>query len=106
MNLVKVCTVAFVGDPALTIWAFCLMTSAGVRIAHDTSSASDDAPAWTTAIGRTPFGDEEVVLSLVKSDFVRSYVVKKAPAAICQTIVIVWVSPVQLSEKQVRDSFT
>lgn len=60
------------------------MTSAGVRIAHDTSSASDDAPAWTTAMGRTPLGDDFVLLSLVKSDFVRSYVVKNAPAIACQ----------------------
>jgi hypothetical protein len=59
------------------------MTSAGVRMAHETSSASDDAPAWTTAIGSTPFGDEDVVLSRVKSALVRSYVVKKAPAAAC-----------------------
>ena len=48
------------------------MTSAGVSIAQDTSSASEDAPAWTTAIGRRPLGDEDVVLSCVKSDFVRS----------------------------------
>jgi hypothetical protein len=61
-----------VGEPALTIWAFCLMTSAGVRIAHETSSASDEAPAWTTAIGRTPLGEEDVVLSFVKSVLVRS----------------------------------
>ena len=72
MNLANVCTVAFVGDPALTIWAFCLMTSAGVRMAQETSSASDDAPAWTTAIGKTPLGDKVVVLRRVKSVFVRS----------------------------------
>jgi hypothetical protein len=29
----------------LTICAFCLMTSAGVKMAHETSSASDDALA-------------------------------------------------------------
>jgi hypothetical protein len=75
--------VALVGDPALTICAFCLITSAGVRIAHETSSASDDALAWTNAIGRTPLGDEVVVLSCVKSVFVRSYVVKNAPAVAC-----------------------
>jgi hypothetical protein len=91
LNLAKVCTVAFVGDPALTIWAFCLMTSAGVNMAHETSSASDDAPAWTTAIGRTPLGDEVVVLSRVKRAFVRSYVVKKAPAAKCQIDVMLQV---------------
>lgn len=76
---------AFVEDePAVTICAFCLMTSAGVRMAQDTSSARDDAPACTTAIGRTPFGDEVVVLRRVKSDLVRSYVVKNAPAVPCQ----------------------
>jgi hypothetical protein len=48
------------------------MTSAGVRIAHETSSASDEAPAWTTAIGMTPLGEEDVVLSFVKSVLVRS----------------------------------
>jgi hypothetical protein len=53
-------------------------------MAHETSSASDDALAWTTAIGRTPLGDEDVVLSRVNSAFVRSYVVKNAPATICQ----------------------
>jgi hypothetical protein len=75
--------VAFVGEPAFTICAFCLMTSAGVKMAHETSSASDDALACTTAIGRTPLGDEDVVFSRVKAAFVRSYVVKNAPAATC-----------------------
>jgi hypothetical protein len=77
--------VALVGEPAFTICAFCLMTSAGVRMAHETSSARDEAPAWTTAMGRTPLGDAFVVLSWVKSVFVRSYVVKNAPAETCQT---------------------
>jgi hypothetical protein len=64
--------VAFVCEPAFTICAFCLMTSAGVRMAQETSSAREDAPAWTTAMGKTPLGDEEVVLRRVKRVFVRS----------------------------------
>jgi hypothetical protein len=52
-------------------------------MAHETSSASDDALACTNAIGKTPFGDDDVVLSRVKSVLVRSYVVKNAPAAAC-----------------------
>ena len=35
----------------LTIWEFCFMTSAGVRMAHETSSAVPDAAAWTVAMG-------------------------------------------------------
>jgi hypothetical protein len=69
-----------VGEPDETICAFCLMTSAGVRMAHETSSARDEAPAWTRATGKTPSGDEDVVLRRVKRDLVRSYVVKNAPA--------------------------
>jgi hypothetical protein len=67
--------VALVGEPAFTICAFCLMTSAGVRMAQETSSAREEA------LGRTPLGEEDVVLRFVKRVFVRSYVVKKAPAA-------------------------
>jgi hypothetical protein len=78
--------VALVGEPAFTICAFCLITSAGVNMAHETSSASEDALAWTTAIGRTPLGDEDVVLSRVNRAFVRSYVVKNAPAVVCQNV--------------------
>lgn len=55
-----------------TICAFCLMTSAGVRIAQDTSSASDEAAAWMTGVGSRPFGCEDDELRLVKRDFVRS----------------------------------
>jgi hypothetical protein len=83
LNFARVCIVAFVDEPALTICAFCLITSAGVKMAHETSSASDDALACTNAIGKTPFGDDDVVLSRVKSVLVRSYVVKNAPAAAC-----------------------
>jgi hypothetical protein len=63
LNFARVCIVALVAEPDLTICAFCLITSAGVSMAHETSSASDDALAWTTAMGRTPLGDEVVVLS-------------------------------------------
>jgi len=55
-----------------TIWAFCLMTSAGVRMAQDTSSARLDAEACTRGRGRMPLGDEVVVLRLAKRDLVRS----------------------------------
>ena len=71
---------ALVGEPWETICAFCLMTSAGVRMAQETSSPREEAPAWTAAMGRRPLGDEDVVLRRVKSVFVRSYVVKNAPA--------------------------
>jgi hypothetical protein len=55
-----------------TIWAFCLMTSAGVRMAQDTNSAREEAAAWMTGVGRRPLGCEDVELSVVKSDLVRS----------------------------------
>lgn len=29
-----------------TIWAFCLITSAGVRMAQETSSAMEEAAEW------------------------------------------------------------
>jgi hypothetical protein len=41
-------------------------------MAQETSSAREEAPAWTTAMGKTPLGDEEVLLRRVKSVFVRS----------------------------------
>jgi len=63
-----------------TIWAFCLITSAGVRMAQDTNSAREEAEAWTRAMGRTPSGEADVVFQRVKRDFVCSYVVKNAPA--------------------------
>ena len=48
LNLARVWIVALVEEPDETICAFCLMTSAGVRIAQDTSSAAEDARAWAT----------------------------------------------------------
>lgn len=59
------------------------MTSAGVRMAQETSSAREEAAAWMTGVGRRPWGCEEVELRLWKRDLVRSYVVKKAPAGGC-----------------------
>ena len=35
-----------------TICAFCFITSAGVRMAQETSSAKEEAEAWTKAMGR------------------------------------------------------
>ena len=36
----------------LTICAFCLRTSAGVRIRHETSSPVDEAREWAIGVGR------------------------------------------------------
>lgn len=55
-----------------TICAFCFITSAGVRMAQDTSSASEEAAAWITGVGSKPLGCEDVEFSSVKRDFVRS----------------------------------
>lgn len=35
-----------------TIWAFCLMTSAGVRMAQETHSAREEERAWVSGVGR------------------------------------------------------
>lgn len=40
------------GPRAPTICAFCFSTSAGVRMKQETSSAEEDAIAWTTGVGR------------------------------------------------------
>ena len=37
---------------AVIIWAFCLMTSAGVRTRHEASSAVPEAREWTMGCGR------------------------------------------------------
>jgi hypothetical protein len=55
-----------------TICAFCFITSAGVRMAQETSSAREEAEAWMTARGRMPWGEEVVVFHDVKRVFVRS----------------------------------
>ena len=52
---------AFADDSAETICAFCLMTSAGVRMAQDTNSAMDEAAAWITGVGIKPSGRADVV---------------------------------------------
>lgn len=55
------------------------MTSAGVRMAHETSSAIEDAAEWMIGCGSR--GEpEKVGLYLEKVDLTPSYVVKKAPA--------------------------
>jgi hypothetical protein len=49
------------------------MTSAGVRMAQETSSAMEEAVAWMRGVGMRPSGWVEVVgLRRVKRDFVRS----------------------------------
>lgn len=56
-----------------TICAFCLRTSAGVRMKHDTSSAMEEAAEWM--IGRGIKGlpeEEDVGLTRVSRDFVPS----------------------------------
>lgn len=73
--------VALVEAVEETICAFCLMTSAGVRMAQETSSAMEEAAAWRTGVGMRPLGCAVVEgLMWVKRAFVRSYVVKNAPA--------------------------
>jgi hypothetical protein len=64
--------VAFDAEPEDTICAFCLMTSAGVRMAQETSSAREEAAAWITGMGRRPLGREDVVLRSEKRVLVRS----------------------------------
>lgn len=71
--MASVWSVAFVGDPAETICAFCLITSAGVRMAHETSSAVEEAAAWRKGSGIRPSGEEvEDGLMDTRADFVRS----------------------------------
>jgi hypothetical protein len=41
-------------------------------MAQETSSAREEAEAWTMAIGNTPVGDADVVFHFVKSVFVLS----------------------------------
>jgi hypothetical protein len=48
------------------------MTSAGVRMAQETSSAREEAAAWITGVGRRPLGREDVVLRSEKRVLVRS----------------------------------
>jgi len=57
-----------------SICAFCLITSAGVRMVHEASSAPAEASAWTKASG-TLEGSAEP-----RADLADSYVRKKAPA--------------------------
>lgn len=50
--------VAFVGEAVErdTICAFCFMTSAGVRMAQETSSAREEAVACMKGVGMRPLG--------------------------------------------------
>lgn len=48
------------------------MTSAGVRMAQDTSSAREEAVAWIMGVGRRPSGWVVVVLRSVRRDLLRS----------------------------------
>jgi hypothetical protein len=61
-------------DPALSlsIWAFCLITSAGASTAQDAISATDEADEWIKGSGRGR--------TFEKASFVPSYVEKKMPA--------------------------
>lgn len=57
------------------------MTSAGVRIRHDASSAVDEAAAWTIGSGSTGCCDPLTVgLIFMQPLLTASYVVKKIPA--------------------------
>ena len=74
-----------------TICAFCLMTSAGVRIRHDASSAIDEAAEWTIGRGINGCCDPlRVGLIFIQPLLTASYVVKKIPATNSQyrTIII------------------
>lgn len=55
-----------------TIWAFCLSTSAGVRMKHDTSSAREEAAEWIIGRGIRGLPKEETGLTRVSRDFVPS----------------------------------
>ena len=44
--------VGVVEEVFLTICAFCLRTSAGVRMRQETSSPVEEARAWATGVGR------------------------------------------------------
>jgi len=83
-NRARVCIVAFAdggfGEPeegeddfadVSTICAFCLMTSAGVRMAHETSSATADAAELMSGAGRWN-SDAVDGLALWRRDFVPS----------------------------------
>ena len=71
-------------DATLTICAFCFITSAGVMIAQDTNSPTDEAMAWMIGCGsKGEVDDPKRGLWVDRRDLVPSYVVKKAPANSC-----------------------
>jgi len=55
-----------------TICAFCLMTSAGVRMAHETSSAIEEAAEWISGWGRRWLEPDKVGLWSDKTDLIPS----------------------------------
>lgn len=69
-----------VEDDLRTICAFCLRTSAGVRMKHDTSSPVEEASACMTGVGKSGFPEGREGLVVWRMDLVASYVVKNAPA--------------------------
>jgi hypothetical protein len=66
-------------DVDLIICAFCFITSAGVRMAQEMSSAREEAAEWMMGCGRSGV-EWRVGLCFARRDFVLSYVVKNAPA--------------------------
>lgn len=109
----------------LTICAFCLRTSAGVSMKHDTASAVEEAIALIIGLGSECVnGRRKLVLEVCvkysdlcpvafvlvdescKAHFIASYVVKNAPA-ICDNIRIKMAYPGQrtgnMSVTKVRD---
>ena len=79
-NFLNASTVAFLSkaledDEAdfFTIWAFCLRTSAGVRMKQETSSPIQEAAEWIKGAGiRGAYEDPSLGLSLWRMAFVPS----------------------------------
>lgn len=64
-TLVRVAVAAAAEEDALdllTICAFCLRTSAGVRIKHETSSPVDEAREWVMGTGRGVWSERRDLL--------------------------------------------
>ena len=55
-----------------TICAFCLRTSAGVRMKQDTSSAMEEAAEWIIGMGIREAPEERTGFRRAKMDFVPS----------------------------------
>lgn len=52
LNVALCLRVPAAGDRAVIICAFCLRTSAGVRMKQETDSAMEEAMPWMTGVGR------------------------------------------------------